>query len=130
MSKMPVSLRLASDRIRNQEADELVKRAEYVRSLSADDYAVSFEAVDPEDTCSNPTCSQEVFDRAARVAAKLRNHSASSIRSVRFEPYPSKSDGYWRISVSFKRSESYPYTGAEWYVSDEELWKAWEEDGK
>lgn len=113
---MPDIFRTESDLQRQEAIDELAREAFGYSHESADTWPLTFRA-------SNDA--RLLFRRAAAVAAKLGRDDAATIESVTFRPYPSKSPGFWRIEIGLTRGT--PYAGAEWYVHEDDLWKAWEE---
>lgn len=69
------------------------------------------------------------FERAARVAIQTL-HSCDSIErvtQVRLRPYDSKFPGAWRVEASYTREG--PYSGAEAYLSSEQLIAIWKSGG-
>jgi hypothetical protein len=118
MNQMPESFRCESDRQCSDEVRRLIQKAESCLTQTARDWTLSFD--------DSGTEKSEMFDGAAKIAAKLGNHDAQYITRVKFEPYPTKCDGAWRIHVEFCNHRLY-YSGAEWYVDEDQLWDAWNE---
>ena len=117
---MPESFREASDHHRLQESREMIQRAQEMRQQTAETWPVTL-------TVSN---NRKNFLRAVKTAAALDIGISYPIAVVRFRPYPSKSPGFWRIEVTYAKTNlgSYrsPYIGSEWYVHEDQLWAAWE----
>jgi hypothetical protein len=87
--------------------------------------AVTFDGVEQSKNFLRAVKTAAALDTTGFTDAALRK-----IAMVTFRPYPSKSPGFWRIEVTYAKTNlgSYriPYTGAEWYVHEDQLWAAWE----
>lgn len=115
---MPEDFAAESDRQRIDAADALRKEADGYLAKGTHEWALEFDV---------EHSSREMFVRAVRVASRLDDLlecTAGNVERVVFRPYPSKHDGAWRIEILFNRVG--PWAGKEWYVSEEQLWAAWE----
>ena len=113
---MPSSFIAASDMHRLARIRELEQEAARCAATRASDWPVTFKG------------GEAAFDQAIKTAVALDTSSRSTVEtleSVTFRPYPSKSEGAWRVEVEFKRGQGM-FAGAEWYVSQEQLWATWE----
>jgi hypothetical protein len=120
---IPQSFWTESFHQRRETIAALRKRIEELEDARVDEVALEFRH---DGEIPRP----EIYAQACRTVAILSDRvPAEGIGSVTFRPYPSKYEGAWRIEVGYRRGYGGIACGAEWYVSDEVLWKAWEEAG-
>lgn len=127
--KMPWSLQMESLHQRRDAIATLRKQIEELETARTGELVIEFRMGEyPDYKPERP----EAYAQACRTVAALDNRGvpAEGIGSVTFRPYPSKYEGAWRIEVGYRRGYGGIACGAEWYVSDDALWKAWEEAGK
>lgn len=115
-TELPTSLLKDVERQRATEIGNLERRIEALRALPPEEWLFYFNDASPS------------FHQAVRTAVRLDRSGECTVRNlerVLFRPNPCKGDGSWRVEVVFTRHG--PYSGQEWYVTREELFRAWED---